>query len=72
MKKHSRDLRVCLAQLRSVHSNSNLKPEQKSQIEMVIDRVKGLARKKNPSQADIFACVREVSERLVHVLLNND
>ena len=68
----SKDLRECLAQFQALRSNNNLKPEQKAQIEIVIDRVKKLGRKKNPSQAEIFACVREVSGRLIRVFLKND
>jgi len=69
--KKNRDLRQCLAHLRASHSNNNLRPEQKDQIGIVIDRVKELGRKRNPSQAEVFACVKEVSERLLRVSLKN-
>ena len=68
----SKDQRECLAILKSLHSNNNLKLEQKVQIEVVIDLVKTLGRKKNPSRAEIFACVKEVTKRLLAVLSNDD
>lgn len=68
----SRDLRQCLSVLKAKHSNNNLKPEQKEQIGIVIDRVKKLGRMKNPSKAEMFACVSEISERLLRVILKND
>jgi len=70
--KRNKDFRQCLALLRAKHSNSNLKPEQKDQIGIVIDRVKELGRKKNPSHAEVFACVKELSERFLRVILRND
>ena len=68
----SKDQRECLAMLKRLHSNNNLKPEQKFQIEIVIDLVKVLGRKKNPTRAEIFACVKEVTKRLLAVLSNDD
>ena len=68
----SKDLRQCLAFLKATHSNNNLKPEQKDQIGIVIDRVKELARKKNPNYGEVFACVKDISERFLRVILKND
>lgn len=68
----SKDLKECLALLRALHSNNNLKPDQKAQIEIAIDRVKQLGRKKNPTQAEVFACVKDVAKRLIRVLFKND
>jgi hypothetical protein len=72
MKHRSKDLRECLALLKALPSNNNMKPEQTSQIEIAIDQVKRLARKKNPSHAEIFACIREVSKRVVRASFKND
>ena len=68
----NKDLKECLATLKAVHSNNDLKPEQKAQIEIARDKIKRLSRKKNPSQADVFACVKEVAQRLLSVILNKD
>ena len=68
----SRDQRECLAILKRLHSNNNLKPEQKLQIGTLIDLVKVLGRKENPTRAEIFACVKEVTKRLLAVLSSND
>ena len=68
----NKDLKECLAKLNALHSNNNLKPEQKAQIEMARDKVKRLSRKKDPSQADIFACVNEVAKRLLSVFFDKD
>jgi hypothetical protein len=70
--KRNRDLRKCLALLREKHSNNNLRPEQKDQIGIVIDRVKKLGRMKNPSKAEMFESLNEISERLLRVILKND
>lgn len=68
----SRALRECLAFLKALPSNNNLKPEQTAQIAMAIDQVKRLARKKDPSHAEIFACFSEVSKRVVRASFKND
>jgi hypothetical protein len=69
--KKLRDHKECLARLKALHSNDNLTPEQKAQIEIAIDRVKELGRKKNPSRAEVFACVKEVALRLIRIIPNN-
>jgi len=67
--RRNRDLKECLAKLNAQCSNNNLKPEQKAQIEIARDRVKRLGRKRNPSQAEVFACVNEVAKRLLSAFL---
>ena len=64
----NKDLKECLALLEALHSNSNLKPEQKDQIGIIIRQVKTLGRKRDPSRAEVFLCVKEVTKRLLRVL----
>ncbi len=64
----NRALRACVAQFDALLSRNDLEPEQRTDIERCRSRIKELGRIKNPAKADVFGCIREVSEKLLDVL----
>jgi hypothetical protein len=57
------DLRACIAALK-VMLASDIEPVQKEALESVLKRVKQLGRKKNPTPAETFRAIREISAEL--------
>jgi len=64
----NKDLKECLVIFKDLRSNSNLKPEQKDQVEIIIRRVKKLVRRQTITHAEAYACVNEVTKRLLQIL----
>ena len=64
----NKDLKECLAVLKALRSDNNLKPEQKEQVDIIISRVKKLGRGQKPTHAEAYACVNEVTKRLLAIL----
>lgn len=63
--KKSKDVNACIAQLRAVQGRNDTEPEQKKCIEEAIEQLRKLRRKTNPNKADLFHCVRIISENLL-------
>jgi hypothetical protein len=68
--KHFKDLNACIAHLRAIHGRDDIEPEQKKELEGAIECLRRFRRKNNPSQAELFNCVREVAGRLVEAFFN--
>ncbi len=64
----NKDLKECIARLNAMGSNGNLKPEQRDQISLIIGELKKLARKRTLNHVDVFACVSEVTRRVLKIL----
>ena len=64
----NKDLKECIARLSATRSNSNLKPEQRDQMSLIICELKKLTRKRTLNHVDVFNCVNEVTRRLLKVL----
>jgi hypothetical protein len=67
----SKDLRVSIAALKAIETQTDIEPEQKRRVGVAISRLKRLQRKREPSKAEVYRCVREVTEALVDVFLKN-
>ena len=65
----NRALRACVAKFDVWLSRNELEPEQRDDIERCRKRIKELGRIKNPTQADVFNCIREISEKLLDAAL---
>jgi hypothetical protein len=63
------DLKACLANLRELQARSDIEPEQKTAIEVMMGRIRKLARLQNPTRRDVFRCVREVTGLLTKTFL---
>lgn len=66
--KKNRALRACITQFDALLSRNDLEPEQRRDIEACRKRVRELGRIKNPTDADVFRCIREISEKLLNTL----
>lgn len=64
-----RAVKTCLAQFTALQARNDLEPEQRQAIEAALSRIKQHARKQNPSRAETFRCIREVSEKLFKAFL---
>jgi hypothetical protein len=64
--KQSRDLRAINAELSALLARGDVGPEQKKYVESAIEELRRLRRKRNPTQADYFSCVRTVAENLLN------
>lgn len=49
------DLKACLANLRELQARSDIEPEQKTAIEVMMGRIRKLARLQNPTRRDVSA-----------------
>ena len=62
-----REYRACIARFDDLLARRDLEPEQRDAIEASRRLIKELSRIRNPSQAEVFRYVGEVSERLLKV-----
>jgi hypothetical protein len=67
--KKFKDLKACISLLTDLHARGDLEPGQKQSVEQVIERLRQLRRKRNPSQADMFRFFQEVTEKLVQTFI---
>src|ERR687892_187185 len=65
----NRPFRACIAHFDALLARNDLEPEQRHDIERSRKRIKELARMKNPTKAEIFDCIREVSKELLDALM---
>jgi DNA repair ATPase RecN len=63
--KQVRDVNACIARLRALQGRSDTEPEQTKYIDEAIEELRKLRRKSNPSKAEVFRCVRKVTDNLL-------
>jgi hypothetical protein len=61
----SRDLKTIIAELKALIARSDVGPDQKEYVEVALKELKQLRRRPNPTQAEVFFCVRRVAESLL-------
>lgn len=64
-----KDLNACIAELRAVQARSDIKPEQRKNVEAAVEELKRLRRKPHAKTADVYRCVREIAGRLLEAFL---
>jgi hypothetical protein len=64
--KASKDLRAITAELTALVARGDVDPEQKKHVNAALEELRRYRRKRNPTRADIFACVRSVAESLLN------
>jgi DNA repair ATPase RecN len=67
--KQFKDLNACIAQLQALCAGSDIKPEQKKNVEAAIERLRRLRRKPDAKIIDVYASVREIADRLISAFL---
>ena len=65
-----RDVNAVIAELKALAARDDVGPDQKRHVEKAIKALMELRRKPRLAQADVFACVREVAERLLNAFVN--
>jgi len=66
--RRNRALRACIAEFDALLERNDLEPEQRDDVERSRKRLKELGRMKNPTKAEMFDCVREISKELLDAL----
>jgi DNA repair ATPase RecN len=64
--KQNKDLRSTNAELKALLARGDVDSEQKKHVEAALEELRRLHRKRKPTQADMFSCVRTVAERLLN------
>ena len=67
--KKFKDLNAAIVCLQAVLARSDAEPEQKKDVEKVIEQIKRLRRRPHCTPAESYRCVREVTERLLRSFL---
>jgi hypothetical protein len=67
--KQFKDLNACIAQLKALCVGSDIKPEQKKNVEVAIERLRRLRRKPDARMTEVYASVREIADRLISAFL---
>jgi DNA repair ATPase RecN len=67
--KQFKDLNACIAQLQALCAGSDIKPEQKKNVEAAIERLRRLRRKPDAKMIDVYSSVREIADRLISAFL---
>lgn len=62
-----RQYRACIARFDDLLARRDLEPEQRDAIEACRKLIRELSRIRNPTEAEVFRYVGEVSERLLRV-----
>jgi hypothetical protein len=62
-----RQYRACVARFDALLARSDLEPEQRDAIEACRRLIKQLSRIRQPSEAEVFRYIGEVSEKLLKV-----
>jgi hypothetical protein len=63
--KQFRNVIVAIARLRALAARGDVDSDQKKHVQGAIKALQQLRRNPHLSQEDVFACVREVAERLL-------
>ena len=67
--KKFKDLNACIAELNALRAGSDIRLEQKRNVEAAIEQLRRLRRKPHPESAEVYRCVREVASRLIMAFL---
>jgi len=67
--KQFKDLNACIAELEALCAGSDVRPEQKRNVEAAIEQLRCLRRKPHARTVDVYRCVREVANRLIKAFL---
>jgi hypothetical protein len=63
--KQFKDVNAVIAELEGLAARDDVGPDQKKHVEKAIKALRQLRRKPHLAQSDIFACVREVADRIL-------
>ncbi len=63
--KQVKDVNACIAQLRALQGRNDTKPEQTKCIDEAVRELRKLRGKSHPGKAEVFSCVRRVTENLL-------
>jgi hypothetical protein len=66
--RRNRALRACIAEFDALLERNDLEPEQRDDVKRSRKRLKELGRMKNPTKAEMFDCIREISKELLDAL----
>jgi len=66
-----RELNASIAALRALLARSDIRPEQRKHVEAAIEQLRRLRRKRTARMAEVYQCVRQVTERLVSAFFLN-
>jgi hypothetical protein len=61
----NKDLRAINAELKALVARGDVDPEQKKHVEKALEELKRFGRKRDPTRADLFSCVRTVAKSLL-------
>lgn len=62
--KHNKDLRVSIALLQSLLTQTDIVAEQRDAVRRSIAKLKRLSRKPDLTREEVFSCIRDISEWL--------
>jgi len=63
--RNCKDLNACIAQLQAMLRRNDMQPEQKSDVEKILQRLRKFRRKPNPTRAETFREIRSVTDLLL-------
>jgi hypothetical protein len=63
--KQFKELNACIADLKALLAGNDIGPGQRRDIEMAIEELKCLRRKRDATRVDVYGCVRKIAEKLV-------
>jgi hypothetical protein len=63
--KQFKDLNACIAELQALCVGSDIRPEQKKNVEAAIEQLRRLRRKPDAKMTDVYLSVREIADRLI-------
>jgi hypothetical protein len=67
--KQFKELNACIADLQAVRVGSDIRPEQKKNVEAAIEQLRRLRRKPHAKTDEVYRCVREIVDRLIEAFL---
>ncbi len=63
--KQFKELNASIAALHALLAGGDMRPEQRKNVEAAIEQLKRLRRRPDAKGSDVYACVRQLTERLV-------
>jgi hypothetical protein len=64
--KQFKDVNAVIAELEALAARDDVGPDQKKHVEEAIKALRKLRRRPNPTQVDVFGCVRKVAEEILN------
>jgi len=68
----TKDLNVCISLLKDVQRRGSVNSEQKQSVERVVDQLKLIRRKPNPSRTEQHESIRKIVEELLQAFQQRD